>query len=123
MVVASVPSAFMSDVGLVGMFIPVVRDMHARTQVPVRRLLMPLAIAATLGGLLTMVGSTGNIVANMSLTDGGYPALSLFSVTPYALILLAFGILFMTGLGRWLVPRGGGAGAPLESEDARSANI
>ncbi len=103
MAVAAIPSAFISDVGLVGIFIPVVRDLHQQTKIPSRQLLMPLAIAATLGGLLTMVGSVGNIVGNAALVVAGDAPLPLFAITPLALVLLGVGILFMNVVGRKLV--------------------
>lgn len=117
MSVSAVPSAFISDVGLVGMFIPVVKDLHQRTKVPVRRLLMPLAVGATLGGLLTMVGSAGNIVANTALTSSGFPPLSLFAITPLALLILVVGTLFMRFLGRFLLTSKKTGLVPLESQN------
>lgn len=115
MSISSIPSAFISDVGLVGMFIPVVRDLHQRTEVPVRRLLMPLAVGATLGGLLTMVGSAGNIVANTALQSAGFKPIALFGVTPLAVCILVVGVLFMTIFGRYLLPNPHGTTVPLES--------
>lgn len=117
MSVSAVPSAFISDVGLVGMFIPVVKDLHQRTEVPVRRLLMPLAVGATLGGLLTMVGSAGNIVANTALTSAGFHPLSLFAITPLALLVLVVGVLFMRVFGRFLLASKKTGAVPLESQN------
>ncbi|WP_171822648.1 SLC13 family permease [Sulfobacillus thermosulfidooxidans] len=105
MITAAFPSAFISDVGLVGMFIPVVKTLHQRIQVPVQKLLMPLAVAATLGGLLTMVGSAGNIVGNQALKTAGYAPISIFGITPLGLALLLVGIGFMVTLGRFLIPQ------------------
>lgn len=82
MILAGLPSAFISDVGLVGLFIPVVQALRTRTNIPVRHLLMPLGVAATLGGLLTMVGSAGNIVANQALEAAHLKPLGIFSITP-----------------------------------------
>lgn len=116
MVCAALPSAFLSDVGLTGLFIPVVRELHRRTGVPARHLLMPLGVAATLGGLLTMVGSVGNIVANAVLQAARQPPLGIFAITSLALVLLAFGMGFMLTVGPRLIPEGS---APLE-QDAES---
>ena len=115
MVMAGLPSAFISDVGLVGLFIPVVKAIHQRSPVPVRNLLLPLAVAAALGGLLTMVGSAGNIVANQALMQAGDSALGIFAITPLAIILLVIGVVFMVVIGRRLIRPGS---APLESDGA-----
>ncbi len=116
MAMAAIPSAFISDVGLVGIFIPVVRDLHQQTKIPGRRLLMPLGIAATLGGLLTMVGSVGNIVGNTALVAAGDAPLSLFAITPLALVLLGIGILFMIIVGRKLIATSNGV-VPLDEHN------
>ncbi|WP_202899980.1 SLC13 family permease [Sulfobacillus thermosulfidooxidans] len=105
MITAALPSAFISDVGLVGMFIPVVKALHQRIQVPVQKLLMPLAVAATLGGLLTMVGSAGNIIGNQALKTAGYAPISIFGITPLGVAFLLVGIGFMVSLGRFLIPK------------------
>jgi di/tricarboxylate transporter len=115
MILAGLPSAFISDVGLVGLFIPVVKAIHQRSHVPVRTLLLPLAVAAALGGLLTMVGSAGNIVGNQALRQAGDPVLGIFAITPLALILLVIGVIFMVVVGRRLIRPGP---APLESYDS-----
>ncbi|MCY0908159.1 MAG: SLC13 family permease [Sulfobacillus thermotolerans] len=105
MIVSALPSAFISDVGLVGMFIPVVRSLTRRVQIPASRLLMPLGIAATFGGLLTMVGSAGNIVGNQALVTAGYRPLGIFGITPLGFLLLLSGVAFMTTIGRILLPK------------------
>lgn len=117
MAVAALPSAFISDVGLVGMFIPVVRSLTRRVHIPAARLLMPLGIAATFGGLLTMVGSAGNIVGNQALASAGYRPLGIFAITPIGFVLLLVGVAFMTTVGRFLLPKAPPSGAlPLEED-------
>lgn len=117
MIAAALPSMLISDVGLVGMFIPVVKNLYRSTQIPVRRLLLPLAIAATLGGNLTMVSSTSNIVGNTALKTAGVKPFPLFGLAPYGLVLLAAGMAFVVLLGKRLIPVGVAGTAPLESEE------
>lgn len=115
MLVTSLPAVLMTDVGLVGIFIPVVKDVHRRTRIPVRRLLLPMAVAATLGGHLTMVSSTSNIVGNTALKAAGIQPFSLFQLAPLTAILLAAAIAFSALVGWHLIP---GGTAPLESEES-----
>ncbi len=91
------PSAFISDVGLMGMFLPTMVRLRNDLKVSLHRLLMPLAIAIALGGLLTMIGSAGNIIANADLASHHLPPLPLFAITPLGIILVAAGYLVM----RW----------------------
>jgi di/tricarboxylate transporter len=114
MVLSALPSGFVSDVGLVGIFLPVVKTISRRSEgVSARGLLLPLAVAATLGGLLTMVGSAGNIVGNEALLQAGYRPLGIFAITPLALLVLCLGTLFMVVGGRRIIRPGR---APLEDD-------
>ena len=61
MLVASFFSAFMNNIGVAALMLPVVIDIARRTNVPVSRLLIPLAYGCLLGGLTTLVGNTPNL--------------------------------------------------------------
>lgn len=107
MVAASISSAFVSDVGITSIFIPAILEMHSKVQnFRPARLLLPLAFAAMLGGLLTLVGSSGNILANTVLMKSGYAGLSLFAITPLGIVLVGVGILYMLLIGRRQIPDG-----------------
>ncbi len=104
--IAALPSGFVSDVGLVAVFLPLVLGLCKRLDLEARRLLLPLGLAAMLGGMLSMVGSAGNIVGNEALSQGHAPQLALFAITPLGLVLLAAGVLFTATVGRRLLPAG-----------------
>ena len=97
-----IPSTFISDVGLMGIFLPTVARLRQRLRVPVQRLLLPLAVSIALGGLLSMVGSAGNIIGNATLSGSGIRPLGLFAITPLGVILVVAGVVFMQfwGVGR-----------------------
>lgn len=105
-------SSFLQNVGAAALFIPVVSRVAARTRVSVSRLLMPMGFCAILGGTLTMVGSSPLILLNDLLKtanraipeDAQIPMLSLFSVTPVGLCLVASGLLYFLFIGRKLLP-------------------
>lgn len=118
MAMASLPAMLVSDVGLVAMFIPVVKELHTRLHIPVRQLLLPLAVAATLGGYLTMVSSTANIIGNTSLATAKLPTLPIFALIPYGLISLAAAIAFAAVFSARLIDPGVPGRAPLETEAA-----
>ncbi|MCY0884446.1 MAG: SLC13 family permease [Firmicutes bacterium] len=97
------PSAFISDVGLMAILLPTAMRLREGLDLPPGRTLMPLAIAIALGGLLTMVGSAGNILANAALGAAGLPQIGLFAITPLGLLLTILGLGFLLLAGqRWL---------------------
>ena len=105
-------SSFMQNVGAAALFLPVVSRISARSGLPMSRLLMPMGFCAILGGTLTMVGSSPLILLNdLILTSNkALPAgqqmetLSLFSVTPIGLVLVAVGVIYFVIAGRFVLP-------------------
>ena len=101
-VTVGIISSFMQNVGAAALFLPVVSRISARSGLPMSRLLMPMGFCAILGGTLTMVGSSPLILLNdLILTSNkALPAgqqmetLSLFSVTPVGLVLVAVGVIY-----------------------------
>lgn len=104
MLAAAIPSALMSDVGVITVFIRIIESMQARLHLPPSRLLLPVAFGASLGGLLTLLGSSGNILANQLLVHAGAPGLALFSLTPLAVILVVVGVAYAVLVGNRLLP-------------------
>ncbi|MCL5117087.1 MAG: SLC13 family permease [Firmicutes bacterium] len=95
MALPPIPSSFVSDVGLMSIFLPTMVRIRQRVKVSLHRLLMPLAIAIALGGLLSMIGSAGNIIGNATLASNHYPPIPLFGITPLGVVLVLAGYLFM----------------------------
>ncbi len=101
---AGLLSAFMNNIAAVAVLMPAVMSLTRRTGVPAARLMMPLAYGAILGGTTTLVATPSNLLAAQVLAERGFEPFGLFSFTPFGLTLLAAGILFMTTLGRRLLP-------------------
>jgi di/tricarboxylate transporter len=99
-----IPSTFVSDVGLMSILLPTMVRMGQRLKLSLHRLLMPLAFAIALGGLLSMVGSAGNIIGNAALASKHYHPIPLFGITPLGAILVAAGFIFMRWWGVRLLP-------------------
>jgi len=91
-------------VGVITIFIRMVEGMRIRLGAPPSRLLLPVAFGASLGGLLTLLGTSGNILADQFLRRAGLPGLSLFALTPLGIIMVATGILYTVLIGRRLLP-------------------
>ncbi|MBK3747429.1 SLC13 family permease [Stutzerimonas balearica] len=92
----------MSSTGVVAIFIPVVLGIAARTQSAANRLMMPLAFAGLISGMLTLVATPPNLVVNSELRRAGLEGFGFFSFTPLGLAVLALGIVYMLLARRWL---------------------
>lgn len=98
--------AFVSNTGTVALMLPIIVSMAAGARLNVSRLLMPLAFASSLGGMLTLIGTPPNLVIQDTLTAAGYEPLSFFAFMPVGLVALAVGVAVMFPLSRWLLGRG-----------------
>lgn len=106
MLVGGVVSSVISDLALVSIFLPMVLGFEKRLKLRASRILLPLAIASMMGGLMTMVGSASNILANQILRQSEGQSLSLFAIAPLGFSLLAAAILFILLFGKYLLPGG-----------------
>ncbi len=92
--------AFVSNTGTVALMMPIVVSMAAQSNTSPGKLLMPLAFASSLGGMLTLIGTPPNLVIQEALTDAGFEPLSFFSFTPVGIVCIAVGIIVLLPLSR-----------------------
>lgn len=100
MITTSVIGAFVSNTGTVALMMPIVVSMAAQNGSHPGRLLMPLAFASSLGGMLTLIGTPPNLVIQDALTGAGHEPLSFFSFFPVGIIVIIIGILVLLPLSR-----------------------
>ncbi|MDY6988889.1 MAG: SLC13 family permease [Thermodesulfobacteriota bacterium] len=105
MISAGVMSAFMNNVAVAALMLPVIMDIAHRTGHPPSRLLMPLAYGSLLGGLTTLIGTPPNILVSDALRDNGLTAFTLFDYTPVGVAVMGAGVAFMVLVGRHLLPK------------------
>lgn len=103
MLVTAVIGAFVSNTGTVALMLPIVVSLAAATQSNSRELLMPLAFASSLGGMLTLIGTPPNLVIQETLIEAGYPALSFFSFLPVGVICIIVGIAILLPLSKYFL--------------------
>lgn len=103
MLTTSVIGAFVSNTGTVALMMPIIVSMAAQAGFSSGRMLMPLAFAGSLGGMLTLIGTPPNLVINEALIEGGYEGLSFFSFLPVGLIVIAIGVVYLLPLSKTLV--------------------
>jgi len=112
-------SGIINNTAAVAMAMPLVLDMARRNKRPASRILLPLSFFGMLGGTLTLIGTSTNILASAILQD--HPAfgrpLGMFEFTHLGLLVLATGLLYFMTIGRWLMPRQDAAPLSDESEE------
>jgi di/tricarboxylate transporter len=105
MLTGAVLSAFMNNIGVAALMLPVVVEVARRTRIPASRLLMPLAYSTLLGGLMTLIGTPPNLLISESLVLNGYEPFGLFDFTPLGGAIMISGVLFVALFGRLLLPK------------------
>ena len=109
-IVTAVIGAFISNTGTVALMMPIVVSMATQANMRPGRLLMPLAFASSMGGMLTLIGTPPNLVIQDALTTAGYAPLKFFSFLPVGLICIAVGIVVMLPLTRMFLYKKKGSG-------------
>ncbi len=97
--------AFMKNIALVGMFLPLALRVCARTQTSPARVLMPMAFAAQMGGVCSLIGTSSNLLVDSMTRDLGLPGFGMFEFTKLGAILACTGIVYLILVGRWLLPK------------------
>jgi di/tricarboxylate transporter len=105
-------SAFLNNTPIVAVLIPVVTDWAKRSRIPVSRLLMPLSYATILGGTITLIGTSTNLVVMGLVRDSvsrgtapdGLRPIGFFELAWVGVPLAAIGIAYIVLFSRTLLP-------------------
>ena len=84
--------AFVSNTGTVALMLPIVVSLAAGANMSASRLLMPMAFASSMGGMMTLIGTPPNLVISNELEKAGFDPLSFFSFTPVGIIAIVLGV-------------------------------
>lgn len=87
--------SFVSNTGTVALLLPIVVSMATEANTNSRRLLMPMAYASSMGGMMTLIGTPPNMIINDALIEAGFESLSFFSFLPIGLIITAVGLIYL----------------------------
>lgn len=107
MLLVALLSTVMSSTGTVAVFLPVVTALARSTGLSRARLFMPLAYAALLGGMVTLIATPPNLVVSEALQNAGHAPFGFFSFTPVGLVMVFIGVAYMALVGRRLLPAHG----------------
>ncbi len=104
MIVGALLSSVMNNVAATAIMLPGVMVIALKSNRSPSRLLIPLAYATILGGMLTLVGTHPNIIVSQMLDDAVGRPLHFFDFTLIGLTLVVLGILYMIFIGRHSLP-------------------
>lgn len=107
MIVTSFIGAFVSNSGTVALMLPIVVSLAVSTGMNPSRLLMPLAFASSMGGMMTLIGTPPNLIISDTLESAGYEPLSFFTFLPTGIICVTVGTIILMPLSKIFLSKKG----------------
>ena len=104
MLVTIVLSSVSSNTGTVACLMPVIIGICQAAKIPASKELMPLAIAANVGGTITMIGTPPNVIVTGALAAAGLPTFGFFEFAKIGIPLSIIILLYTLFVGRHLLP-------------------
>jgi di/tricarboxylate transporter len=101
--IVTVLSAFVKNIGALAIMMPIAFQFAKRSGVSPSVFLMPMAFGSLLGGLMTLIGTSPNIIVSRMRGELGGQPFGMFDFTPVAAVLALVGLVFLT-LFYWLLP-------------------
>jgi di/tricarboxylate transporter len=100
----AVASSVMNNTPLVAVMIPVVIQIAARLNTPASKFLIPLSHMTVLGGMISLIGTSTNLLVDGVAVKAGLKHFSLFEIAPLGIAVTFVGGLYMITVGRHLLP-------------------
>lgn len=97
-------SAIMNNTPVVVVMIPVVVQLSKTLGTKASKLLIPLSYAAIMGGSLTLLGTSTNLLVDGVARAQGMEPFGIFEIMPIGLVVCAWGLIYMSTIGRKLLP-------------------
>ena len=99
-----IASAFMNNTPVVVIMIPIFIQLSKSLDMLPSKLLIPLSYAAILGGMLTLIGTSSNLLVDGVARSKGLEAFTIFEITPLAAIIATWGMFYLTFIAPLLLP-------------------
>ncbi len=98
-------SAVVNNTAIVAIFIPVTIQLAEKYKISPSKVLIPLSYAAILGGTLTLIGTSTNLLVNSILVqETSQPALGMFEFSRFGAIKLGVGLIYILIIGPRILP-------------------
>jgi len=119
MLTVALLSGFVNNTPVVVVFMPIVISICRRKDWKASRYLIPLSYASIVGGTMTIVGTSTNLVASGIYKDRGYAPMGLFEVMPLGLAFVGVAVVYLMTFGRKLLPDRVTLAALIDTEQSR----
>ncbi|WP_413162732.1 SLC13 family permease [Capilliphycus salinus ALCB114379] len=97
-------SGFINNTAVVAIFLPIIEDWCKRQRISVSKLLMPLSFVTILGGMITLIGTSTNILASGVSKKLGYGEFSIFQFTQLGILTFIIGLIYLAFIAPKLIP-------------------
>ncbi|MEO0949360.1 MAG: SLC13 family permease, partial [Cyanobacteria bacterium J06641_5] len=102
--IAGPVTAFINNTAVVAVFLPIIEDWCHKRNVSASKLLIPLSYVTILGGMITVFGTSTNILASGISKQLGYGEFSLFQFTKLGIITFVAGLIYLAFIAPTLLP-------------------
>ena len=99
-----VASAIMNNTPVVAVMIPILIQLGLRASIPASKLLIPLSYMTILGGMITLIGSSTNLLVDGVAREKGLAPFTIFEIAPVGIAITIAGIIYFATIGWRLLP-------------------
>ena len=111
-----VSSGFLNNTPIVLALTPVIKDWALKRGFSPSKFLIPLSYITIIGGTLTLIGTSTNLIMHGLLISDGKEGYSFFQLAPVGIFILIVGLIYLVTIGYKLLPTHLGATEKIESE-------
>ncbi|MEA5540945.1 SLC13 family permease [Limnoraphis robusta Tam1] len=97
-------SGLINNTAVVAIFLPIIEDWCKKQRISVSKLLMPLSFVTILGGMITLIGTSTNILASGVSKKLGYGEFSIFQFTKLGILTFLIGLVYLAFIAPKLLP-------------------
>ncbi|WP_099157165.1 SLC13 family permease [Virgibacillus ndiopensis] len=109
-------SAFLNNTPIVVTFTPIIKKWCEDRGIAPSKFLIPLSYATILGGMITLMGTSTNLVVHGLLLDFGLEGFSLFTLTSVGIPIALIGLIYLFTIGYKLLPDNKGFGQRIKED-------